>query len=206
MTRIRFSRKVCMVEFTLKGVRFRLSLLFPAMVVIMITLDPTALSLWCVAASMMHETGHFIALLAMDGKPKRISMGIFGVRVEQNPAQRLGYAANCVVSLAGPMVNLVSFGVLSCFTGNEAAALVHLTLGAFNLLPIEPLDGGQALYSLLALRYPEEKAETAVMLISILTLLPLAAAGFYLLIISGYNFTLLAVCGYLCLLLLCKRK
>lgn len=195
-----------MVEFTLMGIRFRLSLLFPAMVVVMLTLDPSTLSMWCVVASMMHETGHFIALLALNCKPSRISMGIFGVRVEQDPARRLGYAANCVVSLAGPMVNLVSFGVLSCFAGNGAAALVHLTLGAFNLLPIEPLDGGQALYSLLALRYPEDKARKIIFLVSVLTLLPIAAAGFYLLMISGYNFTLLAVCGYLCLLLLLKQK
>lgn len=195
-----------MVEFTLGGIRFELSLLFPAMVVVMLTLDPTAMAMWCVAASAMHEAGHFIALLALNCTPKKICMGIFGIRVEQDPAHRLGYAANCAVSLAGPLVNLISFGVLSCFTGNGAAAMVHLTLGVFNLLPIEPLDGGQALYSLLALRHSEEKARKIVMWVSVLTLLPIAAAGFYLLIASGYNFTLLAVCGYLCLLLLLKRK
>ena len=52
----------------------------------------------------------------------------------------------------------------------------------------------------------EEKAEKVVMAASVITLLPLAAAGFYTLIDSGYNFSLLAVTLYLCLLLIFKRK
>lgn len=39
-----------------------------------------------------------------------------------------------------------------------------------------------------------------------MTILPLAAAGFYVLLHSGYNFTLLAVSVYLVLLLLLKKK
>ena len=52
----------------------------------------------------------------------------------------------------------------------------------------------------------EPKATRAVLVVSVVTILPLAAAGFYVLLHSGYNFTLLAVSVYLVLLLLLKKK
>lgn len=195
-----------MLELRIGGVLCRFSLLFPAMVAVAVTFDPSTFSLWCLAASLMHEMGHFIALLALDCKPKCLSVGLFGMRVEQDPARRLGYRQNALASLAGPAVNLVTFCILSFIQGNETAALVHLTLGIFNLLPIEPLDGGQALYCLLALRMEEEPAQKWVLRISVVTLFPIAAAGFFVLVMSGYNITLLAISLYLSLLLLCKEK
>lgn len=84
--------------------------------------------------------------------------------------------------------------------------MVHATMAVMNLLPVEPLDGGQALFCLLAPHMEEPRARRVVLLVSVLTILPLAAAGFYVLLHSGYNFTLLAVSVYLVLLLLLKRK
>ncbi|MEI3361131.1 MAG: hypothetical protein V8R75_00350 [Oscillospiraceae bacterium] len=43
------------------------------------------------------------------------------------------------------MANLLSAVVLTAL-GLEMAAGAHLVLGAFNLLPVRPLDGGRALY------------------------------------------------------------
>lgn len=195
-----------MLELCIRGIPCRFSLLFPAMVAVSVTLDPSTLTVWCLAASLMHETGHFIALLFFDCKPRRISLGLFGMRVEQDPTKRLGYRQDALVSLAGPAVNLVTFCILSFTRGNEAAALVHLTLGVFNLLPIEPLDGGQVLYCVFATHMDEESARKWILRVSVVTLLPIAAAGFFVLVMSGYNFTLLAVSLYLSLLLLCKER
>lgn len=195
-----------MIEIDLGGTRLRLSLLFPAMLAVLLTLDSSGMSAWCVAASVMHEMGHFAALLAFGVQPARICVGIFGVRVEQNPRAPLSYSRNLVVSLAGPLVNLLTFLILIGGGGMPAAAMVHAVLAFFNLMPVEPLDGGQALYCALALHMEAERAEKAVLAVSVITLLPLAAAGFYTLIASGYNFSLLAVSVYLCLLLIFKHK
>ena len=69
-----------MLEVRIGGVVCRFSLLFPAMVAVAVTLDPSVFSLWCLAASLMHEMGHLIALLAFDCKPKRMVLGLFGIR------------------------------------------------------------------------------------------------------------------------------
>ena len=57
----------------------------------------------------------------------------------------LSYGKELAAVLAGPAANLLSTAVLARM-GLETAAGVHMVLGAFNLLPIRPLDGGRALY------------------------------------------------------------
>ena len=194
-----------MIEIAAGGTRIRLSLLFPAMLVVLTVLDSSGMSVWCIVASVMHEMGHFAALLAFNARPAIINVGIFGIRVEQAPQTSLSYRQNRIVSLAGPLVNLITFLVLTA-TGGIKAAMVHAVLAFFNLLPVESRDGGQALYCSLAMYMDAARAEQVVTAVSVFTVLPLAAAGFYILIVSGYNFSLLAVCLYLCLLLLFKRK
>lgn len=195
-----------MLKFRLGGVEWRLSLLFPAAVVVLLTLDGSGTAAWCLAASVMHEGGHFLMLLLCGGKPAVVAAGIFGVRIEQDGRARLSYARNLLVSLAGPAVNLLSAAVLVLTGGWTVPAMVHGTMAAMNLLPIEPLDGGQALFCLLAPHLEERTVSRVLLIVSIVTILPLAAAGFTVLLGSGYNFTLLAVCLYLSLLLLLKRK
>ena len=194
-----------MLEVRIGGVVCRFSLLFPAMVAVAVTLDPSVFSLWCLAASLMHEMGHLIALLAFDCKPKRMVLGLFGMRVEQDPARRLGYRQNALVSLAGPAVNLVTFCILSCFRGNETAALVHLTLGVFNLLPIEPLDGGQALSALCQRLFTLERAGKICLAVSICTLLLILAGG-VLPVVWDRNFSLLVLLAALALALCPAKK
>lgn len=195
-----------MLELYFSGIRIRVSLLFPAAMVVLLTLDQTGVPLWCIAASAMHEAGHFLVLLLLGNKPAQISVGAFGIRVEQDPRSPLGYRSNILVSLAGPMVNLFAFSVVYAAAGMSVPAMIHLTLAVLNLLPIEPLDGGQALFCFLALHWEEVRADRVVFIVSLCTIIPLAVVGFTLLIQSGYNFTLLLVSLYLSLLLLFKRK
>lgn len=195
-----------MLKLRLGGIEWRFSLLFPAAVVVLLTLDGSGTAAWCLAASAMHEGGHFLALLLCGGRPSVVAAGVFGVRIEQDGRARLSYTRNLLVSLAGPAVNLLSAAILALTGGWTVPAVVHGTMAAMNLLPIEPLDGGQALLCLLAPHFEEQTVSRVLLVASIVTILPLAAAGFTVLLRSGYNFTLLAVCLYLSLLLLLKRK
>ena len=187
------------------GIEFRLSPLFPAVVVVMLTIDRTGIAAWCVAASLLHEAGHFLMLFVLGSRPAAVIMGIFGVRVEQPPQNRLSYGQEMLVSFAGPAVNLACAAVLALLGGGMTVVSVHLTLGLTSLLPVEPLDGGQILYASLAWKKGEEKAERVTFAASLLTLFPLAAAGFWILIQNGDNFSPLVLSLYLCLLVLFKQ-
>lgn len=195
-----------MLEIRIHGIEFRMSLLFPAVLVILFTVDQSGIIEWCVAASILHEMGHFIAMYALGSRPSQVIVGFFGVCVVQNPASLMSYRSSRIVALAGPLVNLLTFLVLFIFRGLSMPSLVHLIFGLFNLLPVEPLDGGQAIYYTLIGHMDEERAGRILTAVSAAVLIPMATAGFYLLIQSGYNFTLFAVSLYIGLLLLFKRK
>ena len=79
----------------------------------------------------------------------------------------------------------------------------------FNALPIGSLDGGQAL-SLILCRYLSiEKALLAADIISVLTLIPLTAFGFLVLMKTGYNFSVLLAAIYLAAQIIikdCKKR
>lgn len=195
-----------MLRLTIHGIIFRISLLFPAALVVLLTLDHTGIPAWCVAASAMHEAGHLVAMYALGSRPSEVRVGIFGVSVSHPAETTLRYLSSALVALAGPLVNLTAFITLYCTQGMTVPALVHLVMGVFNLLPVEALDGGQALYYVLAGRIGEQRAAKVGFAVSVAVLLPLATAGFFLLLRSNYNFTLLAVSLYLGLLLLLKRR
>ncbi|MFR7484548.1 MAG: hypothetical protein ACLUVP_04510 [Acutalibacter sp.] len=72
-------------------------------------------------------------------------------------------------------------------------------------LPIEPLDGGMALHSLLCARMKASTAARVSTALSAACLLPLAVLGFAILLRTRYNFTLLAMSLYLMLYLVFKR-
>ena len=95
-------------------------------------------------AAAVHELGHWAGL-------KVLGVRILGLRISALGAvlavdrRGLSYGKELAAVLAGPAANLLSTAVLARM-GLETAAGVHMVLGAFNLLPIRPLDGGRALY------------------------------------------------------------
>ena len=95
-------------------------------------------------AAAVHELGHWAVL-------KVLGVRILGLRISALGAvlavdrRGLSYGKELAAVLAGPAANLLSTAVLARM-GLETAAGVHMVLGAFNLLPIRPLDGGRALY------------------------------------------------------------
>ena len=81
---------------------------------------------------------------------------------------------------AGPCVNFLAYMALR--RQMPAFAAVNLLLGAYNLLPIMPLDGGRMLLAALYLRLPEQTAWLvgrvwSLLVITCLLVLALWAAG-----------------------------
>ncbi len=184
-----------MLEWRMAGITFRLSVWFPASVIVILSLDGSGLTMNCLLASIAHEIGHFLAMLCLRDRPSRITLGIFGMRVERRHDGRLGYPALCAVSLCGPLTNALC--ALLLWRCAPEVALIHSVLAVFHLLPVVSLDGGEAVYDLLCLRLDEDTADRVIRCCSFVLLCFLTALGGWLLLASGYNFTLLVVCVYL---------
>jgi Zn-dependent protease len=86
-------------------------------------------------AMTLHEAGHLIAALAVGIKVKNVGFcwkGMYTVREPGPPVK------NILVSLAGPMVNLI---LLMTWHWWPTFGLANLCFALFNLLPIEGSDG-----------------------------------------------------------------
>jgi Zn-dependent protease len=113
---------------------------------------------------LLHEFGHALACRSVGGTANQIVLWPLGGVAYVNPPQRPGATLWSIA--AGPLVNvaLLPFFVAAFFISRSlgwahampdayhflrAVLWINLSLLAFNILPIYPLDGGQILRSLL---------------------------------------------------------
>jgi stage IV sporulation protein FB len=85
-------------------------------------------------------------------------------------------------------------------------ALPHFALGVFNLLPVMSLDGGHLLAIILDKRFSPRTVAITLKVTTFVFLLPLMTAGLYVLLNSGYNYSLLIISIYLIVLLFLKNR
>lgn len=196
------------MTFSVGGCKVKIGFFFIAAIAAMLTFDSSgaaAVGLFCAG---IHEAAHIAAMKAVGEPPREMAFTVFGIDlVKANSAER-SYKKDALISFAGPLVNLL-FGLLSYFFFGERYlffTVANLLLFGLNILPIAPLDGGQALNALLCLHISPERAARTVAVVSFVVLVPLAAAGFLLLFRSRCNFTLLLVVCYLTALLLLKKE
>ena len=187
-----------MFVFTLFGVRCRLSLLFPALITVLLLWQPDGPAVACVLASLVHEGGHLLAMVLVGVPPEKCTLSAFGARIEMRSFES-NYIQNLLISLAGPLVNVVSAGVL-LWCGCLLPAVAHLALAGLNLLPSVALDGGQILQCTLCLIGLESVADRVVRWFSALALLVLATGSLLLLFNGKGNISLLVVGAYLAIL------
>jgi len=88
-----------------------------------------------ILAMTLHEAGHLVAALVVGIKIKNVGFcwkGMYTVREPGPPVK------NILVSLAGPMVNLI---LMMTWHWSPTFGLANLCFALFNLLPIEGSDG-----------------------------------------------------------------
>lgn len=161
---------------------------------------------------LIHESGHLLVMKALGVPAVCVRCGLFGLEILEEkamPEKILGPI--CSFRWQGPLANgaafllllPVSYGIASPFVVKFLSA--NGIMAIFHLLPVEPLDGGQALYAGFCRWMPPARAEKICRAVSFLTLLPLGILGFSVLLYSRYNFSLLLVSLYLLLLMLLKK-
>ena len=104
-------------------------------------------------AALCHELSHVLALRLLGAPPRRLTLSATGAELYVPGLERLSYGGELLAVAAGPACNLLLWALLS-LTGMEPLAPfagAHLILGALNLLPVRPMDGGRLLWLLTAL-------------------------------------------------------
>lgn len=90
-------------------------------------------------AAALHELGHILCLRRFGAPIRRLRIGVLGAVLETGGT--MSYGRELAAVLAGPLANLLA-AVLLGWLGYPVSAGANAVLGAFNLLPVSPLDGG----------------------------------------------------------------
>ncbi len=104
---------------------------------------------WGALACLLHELGHVTAARLCGGRVERLVLSAVGAELTFDYLRPLSYSRDSMVALAGPAVNLAA-GAFALAMRWYLPAALSLGVGAFNLLPVRPLDGGRALYDMAA--------------------------------------------------------
>lgn len=105
------------------------------------------------SAALCHELAHVLTLHALHAPPRRLTLSATGAELYVPDLHRLSYGGELLAVTAGPGCNLLLWALLSLTGWPPLApfAGAHLILGALNLLPVRPMDGGRLLWLLTAL-------------------------------------------------------
>jgi len=147
---------------------------------------------------LVHELGHYIALKMLGGRITEVRLEATGAAIIYD-GSRMSYMAELIAALSGPLFSFV-LAYACARIGRRHGEFwftlsgVSLVLCAFNLLPAITLDGGRVLYTLLAHVFSADTAEKICFAVSCIVSLDVMLTGLWLLLRTGWNFTLL-VCG-----------
>lgn len=195
------------MTFSVKSCKVSISFLFVAALAFFLLQDKSGAALPAFLAAIVHESGHLIVLCLFGTGISQVRFTPFGIDMVKEGNTSRSYSKDAAISFAGPVANLIAALICTLFHSDSLNRfiLANWIFMGFNLLPIEPLDGGQALYSLLCRKTAENHAAKVVSVVSFAVLTPLAVLGFLAVLQSAWNYSLLLVCGYLMLLLILKK-
>ena len=152
-------------------------------------LHPTYNTLMIFAAILIHEAGHIVAIGIIGGKIERIDITPFGLIIRRS---RLisSYTNDFFVYISGPALNFIfALAFLPCLSVHDNPmslfAFQNLSFGLLNLLPVNSLDGGRAIESLILMNHDEEVARRCTKILSAVVLLCAWIAAIYFLLFTG---------------------
>lgn len=185
-----------------KETKIKISFFFALAITLIGIFDKTNSAILCMAAAALHELGHLSAIYFFREKPKEIVLTPFGIRIERNENNSLSFIKEIICAFSGPLVNIV---LALIFRGTYFSE-INIVMATLNLLPCEPLDGSKIIENFLKIKFSWEKVEKISLVLSCITVFPVAVVGFIILFHSKGNFTLLLVSFYLIFFIALKKK
>ena len=190
------------MRFRFFGTEIYISFLFSAVIAFMIATDRTGLVIPTLFSVLLHEVGHLIFMWIFECEPKSIKLVPASISITRGmSAKKYG---DLLISLAGPMVNLIMFCSLYVnFLITKSAfsldcALINLAFFTFNMLPVSGLDGGTVLKIILSKKFKDPlKAERIVRIITLAVGLLVGIIGITLIINGELNISVFIVAIYI---------
>lgn len=185
--------------------RFGISALLPLPV--LLYLNPPAVLAAMLGAGIVHEMGHLLCALCQKRRVRALEVSFFGAQFVLEE-KLCSYGADLLLHLAGPAANFAA--ALFClalvrqlpYSMHFFCLYLNAAFTLFHLLPIEGMDGGAALFSILCARTDPQRAHMLCRRTGFITLLVLSALCTAALIQTGFHLSLLFAAVFLLAFLL----
>ena len=142
--------------------------------------------------ALCHEAAHICAIKTGGGKIKRADVGFLNANIVYS-SEKMSLNSETANSLAGIAVNAVlaalSYLIYRYYPDIRLAffSLCNAAFAAVNLLPVRGLDGYNALYHFLQMRYDANKSYEICRRASEISALLLVSAVFFVILKTGMN-------------------
>ena len=127
----------------------------------------------------------------------------FGINIATD-SPLTAYKTDIMIALSGPCANIICSAVVFLtikFGGYDSVLffsfLTNILYAVINLFPVRSLDGGKIIEIVLKMILPESLSYIVFSVISAIFLGILSILAFFVLMVTGYNFTLILLCCYL---------
>lgn len=192
-----------MIKAQIFGVNFSASFWFFAVAGLFAVLCPAALMPYLALPVLLHELGHLAAMALVNTGIRTVRLTAFGIEIKRDPTPERGVLRELFICLSGPAANLLCAAAMYLFTFQSMRHMTmtaaNIAVAAFNLLPVGGLDGGEAAKIICGYFFMPRLAYNISRVCEFLAMIPLFAAGIFLLSQPERNFTLLLACIYLLL-------
>lgn len=172
------------------GKKVKVDFLFFAMLCVTTMTDENGMTLFGLAAALLHECAHLTAMKLCGVKVRGIRIRCCGMEInaDDNGASLM---KRIICASAGVAANMILTLVFFRFKRFAAA---NLAMGMISALPIKPLDGAAVLKAVTENLWGADRSETICTVCSFVFLVPMAAGALMLTMRSKYNCSLLALC------------
>ncbi len=195
------------MKFKIFGTEIQITFIFIALTSLLLVTDKSGLLLPLLLAVAAHETAHLVTMFLLGCNPKSVMLIPASVRIVRDISYKT--KNEVLISISGPLMNLFLFVLFYlCFLIFESEtlltfAVINLITGAFNLLPVNALDGGVVLKKIIAKFLNENKATAILNIVTVLFGIAFFVLGIYLILNEG-NFSLIVMSLYLLISVLIK--
>ena len=191
--------------FNVFGVKVEITFWFVALITFIFSLNAPSNVLVTVFSSILHETGHLLIMTSVGNKPQAIRFEITGMNIIRQQDFQISTKNEVLIALGGPFINLICFlisVVILCICENKnilTFGCINLILMTFNLLPINKLDGGLALYYILSQKFDNLTCTKILKITSVFFIALIYIWGIYAFVSSKYNISLIIIAIFLTL-------
>lgn len=121
-----------------------------------------------VIASLLHEIVHVLFIILYNDKITKITLNIFGGKIEKANTKLLSNKKEVIINLSAPIFNILMGITTFCVDKNNQWGIVNLFIGIFNIIPFVNFDGGRGLYYFLMDISNEKNAKKLLTITSII--------------------------------------